>query len=73
MLSGLSSAQHDARLAAPDDEMVTGGAHWDVSPHVFDWQVFDEVDRINPVDPVYAIPQRSREDIVAYFTAKQGF
>ena len=53
--------------------MVTGSAHWDVSPRIFDTQFFDEVDRINPTDPVYAIPQRSREDIVAYFTAKQGF
>ena len=53
--------------------MVTGSAHWDVSPRIFGTQVFDEADRINPTDPVYAIPQRSREDIVAYFTAKQGF
>ena len=53
--------------------MVTGSAHWDVSPRAFDIQIFDEVDRINPVDPVYAIPQSSREDIVAYFAAKQGF
>ena len=73
MLSGLSSAQYDARLTVSDDEMVMGSAHWDVSPRAFNLQIFDEVDRINPVDPVYAIPQSSREDIVAYFAAKQGF
>lgn len=73
MLSGLSSAQYNARLVASDDETVTATAHWVLSPRVSDIQVFDEADRINPTDPVYAIPQSSREDIVAYFTAKQGF
>ncbi len=73
MLSGLSSAQHVARLAASDDGIVPANARWDVSPRVHDIQIFDEDDRINPTDPVYAIPQSSREDIVAYFTAKQGF
>lgn len=73
MLSGLSSAQYNARLVASDDETVTANAHWTLSPRVNGIQVFDEADRINPTDPVYAIPQSSREDIVAYFTAKQGF
>lgn len=73
MLSGLSCAQHTARFVAANDETVTTNTQWEVLPHVFDTQVFDEADRVNPTDPVYAIPLSSREDIVAYFTAKQGF
>ncbi|RYO75532.1 hypothetical protein DL764_010415 [Monosporascus ibericus] len=73
VLSGLSSAQYNARLVASDDATMTARTHWDVSPLVNDIQVFDEDDRINPIDPVYAIPQSRREDIIAFFTAKQGF
>ncbi|RYP92866.1 hypothetical protein DL770_001037 [Monosporascus sp. CRB-9-2] len=73
VLSGLSSAQYNARLAASDDATMTTSTHWDVSPLVNDIQVFDEDDRINPIDPVYAVPQSRREDIMAFFTAKQGF
>jgi protein farnesyltransferase subunit beta len=38
-----------------------------------DYQIFDEEDRVKPIDPVYAIPQEKRNDIMAYFAAKPGF
>lgn len=46
---------------------------WTVSPYVDEEQVFEEVDRVEPIHPVYAIPKKNVDEIIAYFSAKQGF
>ncbi|KAH8201432.1 hypothetical protein TruAng_004432 [Truncatella angustata] len=68
---GLSSAQHIVSSATPQVEQVANVA-WSVLPHPGD-QVFDVEDLIEPTDPVYAIPQRSREQMMEYFLSKPGF
>lgn len=45
---------------------------WTVSPYCED-QIFDEQDRISPIDPVYTIPERCVNNIKTYFAEKQGF
>ncbi|KAK9424238.1 putative Terpenoid cyclases/protein prenyltransferase alpha-alpha toroid [Seiridium unicorne] len=71
VLSGLSSAQHIVSSATPQVEQVAN-VTWTVLPHPGD-QVFDEGDLVEPTDPVYAIPQRSREQMMEYFLSKPGF
>jgi hypothetical protein len=36
-------------------------------------RLFDEQDQLTPTDPVYAIPEESREAMMAYFLSKPGF
>lgn len=54
-----------------EDEYVANTT-WKVSPYS-DPQLFDEQDRLNPTDPVYAIPQKKREEAMTYFLSKPGF
>jgi hypothetical protein len=70
VLSGLSSAQHNVSVATEPDSL--GRVTWEVTPEAR-IGVFDEADRVNPTDPVYAIPQDKRKQIMAYFEAKAGF
>ncbi|KAJ8128588.1 hypothetical protein O1611_g5047 [Lasiodiplodia mahajangana] len=72
VLSGLSSAQHITRVLSSDgDEM----APWtyEVLPHRDEEQVFNEEDRVSPIDPVYVIPESKRKDIMSYFSSRPGF
>ncbi|KAK7942861.1 farnesyltransferase subunit beta [Apiospora aurea] len=71
VLSGLTSAQHVVSAVLAEDEYVANMA-WKVSPYS-DPQLFDEQDRLNPTDPVYAIPQGKREEVMTYFLSKPGF
>jgi protein farnesyltransferase subunit beta len=71
VLSGLSAAQHVATADTPPAEQVAN-VTWTVLPHPDD-QIFDDDDLINPTDPVYAIPQSGREEMMAYFLSKPGF
>lgn len=73
MLSGLSCAQHRVQLLDPETSGAAPDATWAIEPHLDGRQCFDEEDRINPTDPVYAVPQGRREDMMAYFAAKRGF
>jgi protein farnesyltransferase subunit beta len=45
---------------------------WTVLPHTDD-PIFDEEDLVEATDPVYAIPQKSREEMMEYFLSKPGF
>ncbi|KAK8121072.1 Terpenoid cylases/protein prenyltransferase alpha-alpha toroid [Apiospora kogelbergensis] len=71
VLSGLTSAQHVVSAVLAEDEYVANTT-WKVSPYS-DPQLFDEQDRLNPTDPVYAIPQKKREEVMTYFLSKPGF
>ncbi|KXJ86290.1 terpenoid cyclases/protein prenyltransferase alpha-alpha toroid [Microdochium bolleyi] len=51
----------------------SGAIGWEVFPHCPEDQVFDEQDRVSPIDPVYTIPIRERADFISYFRAKSGF
>jgi protein farnesyltransferase subunit beta len=70
VLSGLSSAQHQWRWIPVDDDEADG---WNVSPYTDEPQIFEENDRVVPIHPVYAIPQKSVDDVKHYFSAKQSF
>ncbi|KAI8635679.1 terpenoid cyclases/Protein prenyltransferase [Xylariaceae sp. FL1651] len=73
VLNGLSSAQHITRmLSSEGDGMMV---HWtyEVLPHLDEAQVYNEQDRISPTDPVYAIPEEKRREIMSYFSSKPGF
>ncbi|KAI1155144.1 terpenoid cyclases/Protein prenyltransferase [Nemania diffusa] len=73
VLSGLSSAQHVTRISSSDtDEM---GASWtyEVLPHLEENQVYNEQDRVSPIDPVYVIPEGKRKEIMSYFSSRLGF
>ena len=71
VLSGLSSAQHKWRWIPLEDSEEEDG--WTVSPYADEVQIFQDEDRVEPIHPVYAIPQTSVNDIRRYFSAKQGF
>jgi protein farnesyltransferase subunit beta len=71
VLSGLSSAQHIVSSVTPQVEQVAN-VTWTVLPHPED-HVFDEGDLLEATDPVYAIPQKSREAMMEYFLSKPGF
>ena len=73
VLSGLSSAQHKWELSSNVEDPDLEASVWTVSPYLDEDQIFDEQDRINPIDPVYTIPERCVEDIKRYFAEKQGF
>ncbi len=75
MLSGLSSAQHQWRLALSEESSTPGGPYpvWTVSPYPEDTQIFDRKDQLRPIHPVYAIPQEKQETARDYFAAKEGF
>jgi len=51
----------------------TGAVGWEVFPDFPEIQVFDERDRIAPIDPVYTIPLEERAAFISYFRAKTGF
>ncbi|KAB5518818.1 terpenoid cyclases/protein prenyltransferase alpha-alpha toroid [Coniochaeta sp. 2T2.1] len=70
VLSGLSSAQHQWRQHLPEGPEDDG---WIVSPYADEVQIFQDDDRVEPIHPVYVIPQKSVSDIKRYFLAKQGF
>jgi protein farnesyltransferase subunit beta len=76
VLSGLSSAQHQWDLVppAPAPEPAADPA-WTVLPYVDDGgvQVYEQEDLVQPIHPVYAIPQRAHEGIRGYFLGKEGF
>lgn len=72
VLSGLSSAEHKWELTVDAEEPALEAFTWTVSPYSED-QIFDEQDRIHPIDPVYTIPERCVRDIKRYFAEKQGF
>lgn len=70
VLSGLTSAQHIVS-AIPSAEDSVANVTWTVSP--YDHQIFDEEDRLNPTDPVYAVPEEKRVEMTEYFLSKPGF
>jgi protein farnesyltransferase subunit beta len=45
---------------------------YEVLPHLDEAQVYSEQDRINPIDPIYVIPEDKREEIMSYFFSR-GF
>ena len=81
-LTGLSSAQHTWRVTRPEFEAASNPDTIVTSEHSL-WtakpceepraNIFDEVDRVPPVNPVYAIPAGRVGDIKAYFEQKPGF
>ncbi|KAF3019657.1 CAAX farnesyltransferase (FTase) subunit beta [Neopestalotiopsis sp. 37M] len=71
VLSGLSSVQHIVSADTSRDEQVAN-ITWTVLPHTDD-PIFDEEDLVEATDPVYAIPQKSREEMMEYFLSKPGF
>ncbi|KAJ9151414.1 Protein farnesyltransferase subunit beta [Pleurostoma richardsiae] len=80
VLSGLSSAQHKWTLEPPVSADSEGATlvdpvlpQWKVSAYTEEVQIFDEQDRVNPVHPVYTIPERCVTEMKSYFAAKQGF
>ncbi|KAI1177983.1 terpenoid cyclases/Protein prenyltransferase [Nemania sp. FL0916] len=72
VLSGLSSAQHVTRILSPDEDGMTSWAY-EVLPYLDRAQVYNEEDRVNPIDPVYVIPESKRRDTMSYFSSKPGF
>ena len=79
VLSGLSSAQHEWELDEEPEptEKPTAAADedsaWTVLPYLDGVQVYDNQDRVRPIHPVYAIPQRNVRVMKEYFEGKQGF
>ncbi|KAH7635185.1 terpenoid cyclases/protein prenyltransferase alpha-alpha toroid [Sordaria sp. MPI-SDFR-AT-0083] len=85
VLSGLSSAQHQWDLDSdplplPEGEttptMAALGADsiWNVFPFIDDNdQVYEDSDRVRPIHPAYAIPQKNVAGIRAYFQGRSGF
>jgi len=80
-LTGLSSAQHTWRVTRPEfdatcgpDAVTAEHSVWTVEPcQEPGARIFDEEDRVPPVNPVYAIPADRVRDIRAFFGQKQGF
>lgn len=65
VLSGLSSAQHQWTWGPSTDG--NGESTWTVEPYMDGVQVFEEEDRLQPIHPVYVIPQRHVENVQRYF------
>ncbi|KAI1192859.1 terpenoid cyclases/Protein prenyltransferase [Nemania serpens] len=72
VLSGLSSAQHVTRILSSNGDGMMPWTY-EVLPYLDKAQVYNEEDRVNPIDPVYVIPERNRKDIMSYFSSKPGF
>ncbi|PHH65998.1 hypothetical protein CDD81_946 [Ophiocordyceps australis] len=74
VLAGLSSAQHKWSLMRPRvDAALMYGDVWAVSPWGPDEQIFDQEDRLCPMNPVYAIPHDRVQQCQEYFVSKTGF
>lgn len=84
VLSGLSSAQHqwdldsDPLPLAPGETTPTLAALgadsvWNVFPYIDDNdQIYEDSDRVRPIHPTYAIPQKNVNGIRGYFQGR-GF
>ena len=85
VLSGLSSAQHQWDLdsdplplpsgeSTPTLAALGADSTWNVFPFIDDNdQIFEDSDRVRPIHPAYAIPQKNVNGIRAYFQGKSGF
>ncbi|PHH55804.1 Protein farnesyltransferase subunit beta [Ceratocystis fimbriata CBS 114723] len=72
VLSGLSSAQHSWNLYY--DPVTADYTKWEASPYKFTGeQIFDEDSRVNTSHPVYVLPPAKVDDVIGYFSKKQGF
>lgn len=61
-------------MSARADSALMDGDRWSVSPFISpEEQIFEEVDRIGAVHPVYVIPQHKVDDFQQYFAAKKVF
>lgn len=68
VLAGLSAAQHTWSPPTRDENAWTT-----VFPYLDDVQIYENVDRLRTVHPVYVIPPRKAEEMMAYFKAKESF
>ncbi|KAI0396575.1 terpenoid cyclases/Protein prenyltransferase [Xylariaceae sp. FL0594] len=73
VLNGLSSAQHAIHVLSPEGDGSLTPWACEVYPRLDERQVYDEGDRINPTDPVFAIPQEKRRAIMSYYSSRAGF
>ncbi|KAI3321234.1 terpenoid cyclases/Protein prenyltransferase [Xylariaceae sp. AK1471] len=73
VLNGLSTAQHVVRILSSDEDGTMAPWTYEVLPHLGEAQVCNEQDRINPTDPVYAIPEEKRKEVMSYFSSRPGF
>ena len=64
------SNNHPTLLAALGADAV-----WNVFPYIDDNsdQIFEDSDRVRPIHPAYAIPQKNVNGIRAYFQGRSGF
>ncbi|KAK3492286.1 terpenoid cyclases/Protein prenyltransferase [Neurospora hispaniola] len=85
VLSGLSSAQHQWDLdsdplplpngdTTPSLAAVGADSVWNVFPYIDENdQIYEDSDRVRPIHPAYAIPQKNVNAIRAYFQGRSGF
>lgn len=62
-----------ADATAQETAAHAGTVGWEVYPDYPEVQVFDEQDRVSPIDPVYTIPLQERADFIRHFKSKSGF
>ena len=46
---------------------------WTAEPVAEASQIYDEVDRVGTLHPIFVIPEGAAEEMRAYFTSKGGF
>lgn len=77
LLAGLSSAQHKWTFHVPEDHSTPSlGWSSEKYPTKEDEgyvQVFDEEDRVNPLHPVYVIPEGAAENMMEYCDNQERF
>ncbi|KAI1810506.1 terpenoid cyclases/Protein prenyltransferase [Poronia punctata] len=73
VLNGLSSAQHVIHILSMDEEGSEAPWAYELVPHFDEAQVYGEQDRLNPTDPIYAIPEEKGSEIMSYFSSRAGF
>lgn len=78
VLSGLSSAQHKWHFNTPATKEATSGVlssayQWTSEPITGESQIYDELDRVGTLHPVFVIPEGVAEETRAYFASKGGF
>lgn len=77
-MAGLSSAQHKwhfnaSALGTASGETLSSPYQWTSEVFREETQIYDEVDRIRTLHPVFVIPEGAAEEMRAYFSSKGRF
>lgn len=71
--NGPNEDVQEADTTGQESAANAGAVGWEVYPDYPEVQVFDEQDRVSPIDPVYTIPLEERANFISYFKAQKQF